>query len=329
MKKRCKIPALLLAGFLLVAGVGCEKEGEDLVMYAPDGAPALAIAKLLFEDTREDGIEYRIVAPTLISSKVTNKQAGKNADFCVLPVTAASKLLGTGVEYQALGTVTHGNLYLLAKEKGFDDLTSLVGKKVGVLQINEVPGLTLKATLNKRGVAWQELQNGGTVSETKVNLVAISAPTAVGTIEADYYLIAEPAASAQKQKGYSIVGDLQALYNGEEGYPQAVLVAKKSLIEERKQFVEELVERVKGAPEFLANASGEQLVSLVSSHLEDEGATTSLKAPLLTAEVTARCGIYFTYAATGAAEMEEFLSALIEVNDRAAAIPSQNFYWKR
>ncbi len=329
MKKRFGVGLLACALTVCLCG-GCNAPQEgDLTVYMPDGAPALALAALMAEDKADDGVCYRVVAPSLIASKVTNKEESKNADLCVLPLTAASKLLGKGDRYQMLGAVTHGNLYLIAKSGvAFSGLYDLVGKKVGVLQINEVPGLTFKATLNKHQVAWQEVNDGG-MSATKVNLVAITGAEAVGVVEADYFLVAEPAATAQAKKGYTIVGDLQALYGGESGYPQAVLVAKKEVLSKRAAWTEEFVAKVENSSAWLNSASGETLVSVVATHLEDEGYATSLKAPLLTAEVVSRCGIRFTYAATCAEEADEFLNLLYAVNNKAVAIPEEGFYWKK
>ncbi len=323
----------VFSSFLVAACLfsGCnggeEQEKEDIVVYMPDGAPAMALAGAMAEDTETDGVEYRVVAPALISSKVTAKKEEENADLCVLPVTAASKLLGDGERYRLLGTLTHGNLYLVAKGEGALDLRALVGKRVGVLQINEVPGLTFKATLNGRNLPWQELKNGGEIAADKVNLLAISGADAVGSVEAEYFLLAEPAATAQAKKGYRIVGDLQELYGEGKGYPQAVLVAKRS-IAEKKEVVEDFLDLVQKSAAWLRTASGEEIVAAVASHIEDSGAATSLKAPLLTAEVVARCGVRFTYAAEDYQEIGDFLTALCEVNDKAAAIPNQNFYWR-
>ena len=325
--------SLVVAGLMLASGfaMACNKEQEDIAVYMPDGAPALALAGLMAEDTDGDGVSYNVVPVSLIASKVTYKEESKNADLCVMPVTAASKLLGNGDRYVMLGAVTHGNLYLLAKDGEVytaDNLSSLVGKKVGVLQINEVPGLTFKATLNKYDIPWQELKSDGTAAVDKVNLVAISGPEAVGAIDADCYMIAEPAASAQAKKGYSIVGDLQSLYGGEKGYTQAVLVAKKSLVEEKSAWTKEFVAKVEGSAEWLSSVSGEQIVAAVAAHMEDKDTETSLKAPLLSSAVLARCGIYFTYAKNCAMETETFLAALLAVNGNAAAIPQQQFYWE-
>ncbi len=331
MKRKISI---VLASLLFAVGfVACGdgKEDKEITVYMPDGAPALALAGMMAEDTKDDGVTYNVVPATAIASKVTYKEEEKNADLCVMPVTAASKLLGNGEKYTMLGAVTHGNLYLIAKdgvEYTAENLSLLVGKNVGVLQINEVPGLTFKATLNKYGIAWQELTNDGTMAEDKVNLVAITGVEAVGAIDADCFMVAEPAATAQGKKGYSIVGDLQALYGGENGYPQAVLVAKKSLVSEKSEWVKEFVSQVELSSEWLLSASGEDIVAAVSAHMEDEGAVTSLKAPLLSSAVLGRCGIYFTYAATCKAEVEGFLNGMLAVNNKAAAIPQEAFYWE-
>ena len=302
---------------------------EEVTVYMPDGAPALALAGLMAEDKEDDGVTYRVVSADLIASKVTNKDETKNADLCVMPLTAASKLLGSGEKYTLLGTVTHGNLYMIAKEGAYtaENLSSLIGKKVGVLQINNVPGLTFKAVLNKYEIPWEPMTNEGTMYEDKVNLIAISGADAVGVVEADCFVVAEPAASAQAKKGYSIVGDLQALYGGENGYPQAVLVAKNEFIEEYSSWTVDFVEKVEAAAIWLTTASGEEIVSAVSAHMEDAGTQTSLKAPLLSAAVLDRCGIRFTYASADVAEINGFLNAMLAVNRDATAIPSENFYW--
>ena len=85
----------------------------------------------------------------------------KNADMCVLPLTAASKLLGKGADYKMVGVVTHGNLFLISKDGEVvtaDTMSALKGKTIGVLKINEVPGLTLKVVLNKFGLEYEEIK---------------------------------------------------------------------------------------------------------------------------------------------------------------------------
>lgn len=125
-------------------------------IYMPDGAPALAMAKFMSESRA--GCDFNVVDASTITTYVTGQSPA--ADLCVLPLNAASKLLGTGEKYTMLGTVTHGNLYLLSTSEetidSAEELKSLAGKKVGTIQINNVPGLTLKLLLKNNGVEYTE-----------------------------------------------------------------------------------------------------------------------------------------------------------------------------
>ncbi len=323
-----KFVTIGLACALALLGGCTPKRGEELVLYAPDGAPALALAGMMAQDTKEDGVEYRVVAPAKIATTVTNKEEDKNADLCVLPVTAASKLLGTGERYTMLGTLTHGNLYIVAKaDAQIDGLDDLVGKTVGTLQMAEVPGLTLKATLNKAGLPWQEYKNGDTRVENKVNLLAITGADAVGTVEADCFLLAEPAVTAQSKKGYSIALDLQRLYGGEAGYPQAVLVAKNSLVKEKNEWLTDFVSKLESSLSWVGGATGAALAETVTAHLEDADYTSALKAPMLSSEVVSRCGLRFSYASADKQEVIDFLTATKGVNDKATELPADGFFW--
>ncbi len=313
---------------------GCQKdipEGEVSV-YMPDGAPALALAGLMAEDTEEDGITYRVVKSDLIASKVTYKAEDKNADFCVMPLTAAAKLLGDGERYALLSVVTHGNLYIISQENvqyTQENLSALKGKKVGVLQLNNLPGLTFKAVLQKSDIEWQELTNDKGMAEDKVNLVAIADANAVDkTSDIDCYVLAEPAVNVQvKTKGFSIVGDLQALYSAENGYPQAVLVAKKAFIEAHEAWTKEFLGKVASSASWLKNATGEQIVGAVSAHMEDKSAGTSLKAPMLTQEVLARCGVWYSSATESKTQVQAFLQTVMGIQANATAMPKEEFFW--
>ncbi len=326
--KVCKTIACWLAGaFCLAGAAGCQDKTDDLTVYMPDGAPALALAGVMAADTEEDGVEYRIVNPTKITSIVTYEKESKNADLCVLPLTAASKLLGSGERYTLLGAVTHGNLYLIAKDgESIASLQTLVGKTVGALQIKEVPGLTFKTVLNKAGVSFQEISQGDSPDPQKVNLLAMAGADQVGVLQADYYLLAEPAVTAQAAKGYAPVGDLQALYGGENGYPQAVLVAKNAVVEERAEWLAEWTESLRDTS-WLTAASGEEILGVLNAHLEDKTAASSWKAAQLNQTTISRCGIRFAYAAAEKDGIADFLGELLQVVPQATATPKEGFFW--
>ena len=330
-----KWTALLCAA---VCGVGCmagltacnkDTMDREVTVYMPDGAPALAMAGLMAQDTEDNGITYFVTKADGIASKVTYKDETQNADFCVMPLNAAAKLLGDGNRYTMLGAVTNGNLYIVSKSETVytrENLSSLVGKKVGVLQINNVPGLTFKTLLNLVGVDWAEVTNDGTMYEDKVNLLPILDATSVGVMDADCFVIAEPAATAQAKKGYNIVGDLQALYGGKDGYPQAVLVAKKEMTEEHSAWTSDFVQDVKDSIEWLKTATGEQIVSAINGHLDNTLQESSLKAPLLTADVIGRCGVRYVPSIDCRQQAKTLLEGFIAINPQSTVLPQAAFF---
>ena len=116
----------------------------------PDGAPALAMAKLIAEgENFGRTVEYAVVASANIGAEVVQERA----DVAVLPVTAASKTIGSGEKYVMLGVVTHGNLYVMSSED-ISSLADLRGKVVGVIGQGQVPDLTFRYLLRKNGVEY-------------------------------------------------------------------------------------------------------------------------------------------------------------------------------
>jgi ABC-type nitrate/sulfonate/bicarbonate transport system substrate-binding protein len=131
----------------------------NVSVYVPDGAPALSIAKMLADDVDfGDGVNvnYNVVSASTIQTYVTG--ANPTADVCILPVNLAVKLLGSGNTYKLLGTVTHGNLYLVSNsgEKiSTSNLSTLKGKRVGVVNLSAVPGLTFKMILKSNNIEYE------------------------------------------------------------------------------------------------------------------------------------------------------------------------------
>ena len=93
-----------------------EDTGSDNFNYTiamPDGAPALALAQLMSENMQFGGtVNYSVVNANTIQTYVTGENP--QAELCVLPVNAAAMALGSGENYKMLGTVTHGNIYILS-----------------------------------------------------------------------------------------------------------------------------------------------------------------------------------------------------------------------
>ncbi len=322
--------------FLLGASTfafGCKNDpvAGDITVYMPDGAPAIALSGLMHADTDEDGVSYRVVDPKWIGGKVTYKDMAENADICVLPITTATQNVGGGDKYQMLGAVTHGNLYMISKntqvQYAAENVSALIGKTVGVLQLASTPGLIFKTVLSKNGVPFQELSGGNQVAADKVNLRSLSSAADMPTLMeegVDVFVLAEPAVTAQSGKGFSCVGDLQAMY-GEGGYPQAVLVAKKSLIEEKRDWLDEFLLSVAESARWATTASGESIVAAVGAHLEDPDYAMTLKAPLLSSGVVLRCGVRFESMGVCKGKTQAFLQSAYEVDARTV-LPAEAFY---
>lgn len=338
-----KHPVSLALGvvFLGAAALGlaaCKQDADTTKtysVYAPDGAPALALVNAI-EDKAEK-FEYHVVDSSTIQTYVTGEEPA--ADFCILPVNAASKILGTGTVYQMLGTVTNGNLFFLSAEDNEnltqDNLSTLVGKSVGVVQLPNVPGLTLQAVLNKYGIDYQIVENGGEKAEDKVNLIAFDPANVTPAGGCDYYLCPEPAAStkikgtASAAKPFRMAGDLQELYGGEEGYPQAVLVAKKTVLEgdkTDKDVVKTMLSYMEESGTYLETVTPETVLSALDG-VRTEGLSASFNANNLTSEVIANCSVRFTTASACKQRVNSFLEELIAVNESAAKAVSDTFFY--
>ncbi len=306
------------------ACVGCGKEKDALRVYMPDGAPALALGLPMYENNDRDGVEYHVVSAQVIQTYVTGNQP--EADVCVLPVNLAAKLLGSGEAYQMAGVVTHGNMYFLAEENTVyteENLSGLVGKTLGVVQLNNVPGLTLKIALNEHGVPFNDMSSGGEARSDAVNLKPVN-PN--GLIGADVYLVPSPEADKHVENtAMEFVGDLQAIYGN--GYPQAVIVAKKSVIESRGEWVESLLSKIDENTEWLKTAPKNTVTNAVAGCLAD-GLTPKFTAESLTDGAIARSGVWFQYMnAQTVLEVEGFLQKMVEIDSTKAAVPNRDFYW--
>ena len=74
-------------------------QGETIDVYAPDGAPALALAQLMNEEMQfgsERRVEYNVVAASTIQTYV---QGDGQAELCVMPLNAAAQALAEASSY--------------------------------------------------------------------------------------------------------------------------------------------------------------------------------------------------------------------------------------
>ncbi len=131
---------------------------DNIKVVMPDGATAVGLAELMSTDVDlGKTVNYEVVNSNAVQGFVTG--ANPRADICVLPLNMAVKLLGGGQNYKLLGTLTHGNLYIVSKsgvKLTSANMSELRGKTVGVIMLAAVPGLTFKVILNEYGIVYSE-----------------------------------------------------------------------------------------------------------------------------------------------------------------------------
>lgn len=326
-----KLIAIIISVLTLSVSIfslsACGKKIEgDYTFVAPDGAPALAIAKFICdnEDFGTDAtFDYKVVSATGINAAVTVDKA----DLVIIPLNAATKLYNADAKnpYQLISVVTHGNFYLMSKTT-LASANDLIGKVVFVPNPGKVPDWTFKSAL------------------TSLNLDFVVSDTAVsGKVAIKYYntpqefkallsmnasaigLVSEPEVSVLKGTGVSVQLDLQEMYDAQKrSYPQAVLLAKKSLVDKYPELVEKIgdafpsnVNWVKENPALAVNA--------VKGKFE----ASTLNPEAITSATVDGCKIYWQSALSAKTEVQNYISKIRNIDQTSANMVGDEFFFSK
>jgi len=304
-------------------GCGVNTDTTDTIeVYAPDGAPALALAKLIAEDMQfEQNVNYTIVSPSNISNTITLN----TADLAILPINAASKLALDGTKYKMLSVNTHGNLFIIGKEAKAS-LGDLKGKVLGVIGQALVPDLTLQYILKSNDIDYIQ---GDEETAGKVTLKYYASATelipAIASGSISYGLLPEPAMTMALSmiSGSQLLFDLQEEW-GVNSYPQAVLLAKTSLIESQPEFITSFLSAMKDNEQWLPLNINDGVLA-INAQVE-EGATPSLVADKITAQVITNCHIEVVNALASKQSVIDYLTAIKTIADNSANIVGDDFF---
>lgn len=324
----CTFAAAASALAFGACGDGNNGNGGGTSLYTvamPDGAPALAAAQLMAEDMQfGKEVTYTVVNANAIGRQVS----GGKADVCILPVNAAAQLAGDGKTYKLLGTVTHGNLYMLSSEHTeeitAENIDTLVGKTVGCIQLDNFVGGVLKMILEENGLDYEVVEEASAAREGVVNLIAVADPATISpSLGYDYYVCAEPLVTVKTEKSaLEVVGDIQALY-GEDGFPQAVMVAKNSVIASDPQFISDICAAVTANSAWLETADTDGIVAAINKNY---GGATSTLGGKLNATVIERCAINFVPAAECRQEVTDFIAKYAKTLGQQLTVADDFFY---
>ena len=310
-------------------GGGSTEYTDPIAIYMPDGAPALAFAQLMDEENKlgKENLSYTVVKADNIGSFVANK----SATVALMPLTGASKLCGDS--YKAISVITHGNIYVIGKGDA-TSLADLKDKKVGVVQLANVPGLTFKYLLSNANVDYSENEEVA----GKVALYGISDPSTVaaalkqGTY--DYVVAPQPAVAnvCKNVEGVSIRIDLNTLYSA-SGFPQAVLVAKNELCAD-SDFIDALTSALGTAADWIKEVNEDgtaknavKAVAAINVHFA-EGAESTLKAPALLPSAITGSNIYVQSVKEASVKtlIKDYINNMIAIEATAAKTITDDFF---
>lgn len=270
MKKKLTAVMLLVAlvlsiGLLTACNKGNNKgNGNDvtLTFAAPEGTPALAIARLITDNKSISGknVNYKIVNPSNIAKEM---QAGLS-DLVIMPVNAGATLINKGADYKLVSVAVDGSLYLVGKSDTATTATTTLtiddikGKKIACIGQQGVPGLVFRYILKENNI--NIVDSPENVSENSVYVQyagdGLQARAAVENKSVDYAVVGEPAATTFKMKfGFNAQMDLQAEYkkvSGKETYPQAGIFVTSSLASDAA-FMDALFTALKASKEWVKN----------------------------------------------------------------------------
>ena len=324
-----KIVTLIMSLMLCVLGltgvVGCKdnNDGDNtLYVYMPDGAPALAMSKLLNDDNQfGTKIDYTVVASSNISNYIINK----TADIAVIPVNMASKILGD--DYKIIATVTNGNLYIVGNTEVYT-LGDLTNEVVGVIGQGNVPDLNFKYLLSSNSI---EYEASDTSVSGKVALRyfadASNLLPMLKTNQMSFGLLPEPAVSKllSMASNFSIKLDIQALWES-GAYPQAVLVAKTELVNNNSELIENVLQELEENEQWAVDNPA-LAVNAVNNNLA-EGVTASLQNTISGATIQ-NCNIDII-SAKNAGEKQRIVGyweKIKTVNANAIGQYSETLFW--
>lgn len=304
------LSALICLSVLIMGGCN---EKEFYTFYCPDGAPALSIAGFISDKENFDAdkpFSYNVVSATEINNAILKE----DADFIIMPLNSATKLYKNAGKsnYKMVSVITHGNFYLMSKTT-LSNAQDLLGKVIYVPQSGKVPDLTLQASLTALQIPFE---SGDTAKEGKVvlNYSLVEASNIVkgmlaGNVGIEIGLIPEPAATNLNAKGFNYQLSLQELYDADaKSYPQAVLMAKESVVKREKELIFNMANAFAENVKFAEN-SPKKAVETIKGIFE----TTSL-ASNLSSNAVKGCNIYWQGASFAEDEVENYIDRIRAIN---------------
>ena len=260
MKKKLSLFLVIVLSLLTVVGCGNNKatqseatknttEIKEISFVAPDGLPAIAVAKLIKEKP-EVKAGYNINYTIEKNSESLGTSVMKSEpDIAIVPSNLAAIVFNKNKEYKIAGTVGFGSFYIGSTNENAT-LEDLKGKEVYNIGKGLTPDIIAKTILKDKGIDVDK-----DINFSYVDGVNELAPIILSG-KTQYAVIPEPALSTVQSKNekFKVILNLneewKKINNSEYGYPQATIIIKKDLCENHKEFVKEFLKQVKAGTEW-------------------------------------------------------------------------------
>lgn len=293
MKKTAMVIVIVLA-FSACIFAGCAH--EEIVCYVPDGAPALAVANIISDGKVGDA---NVTTYVTTGEDVVAKCASGEADMAILPSNAAVKICTQRHDYRMFSVNVYGLLYVVGTRQ-ISTLQELCNNTVYSIGLGNTPEYVFKKILDVNSVAYNDTFTYVSDGTTAVQYVMSG--------QAEFALLGEPAVTnfiqkaASKNKTVYRLFDLQQLWqqatgSEQEGYPQASLIVKNSVLND--SFARALQQKLQQNKQFLLdNIDG------LNALMQQAGSSLDVA---YTAEIIERCNIRFTWASDSKTDLETHL----------------------
>ena len=326
----------LMLSFLLTSSlvVGCSNTQEDnkdeakdvkkvtVNVGAPEGLPAIAIAKLAQENPQikeNYQVKYTLEAT---SDALSTDVMKEGLDIAIVPSNMASIAYNKTSNYQIAGTVGMGSFYLVSSDediKGLD--SSLEGKEVGNIGKGLTPDITVQALLKEKDVDLSKVTfNYSNEASDLVSLLATGKLTTG--------IVPEPALSGLLTKNSDLkvicgVNDTwKDVFKNENGYPQSTLIIKTSFAKENCEFVESFIKSLDENIEW-TNENPKEAGEFAAKF------GVNIKAPLLVKAID-RTNLKFIAIEDSKDDYQKYFEILNSFNAKVLGgkVPDENIFYK-
>jgi len=261
MKKKLSLISVIVLSMLTFIGCGNSNTTQseatkntagikEINFMAPDGLPAIAVAKLIKEKPEvKAGYNINYTIEKSSESLVTSVMKSE-PDIAIVPSNLAATVFNKNKEYKIAGTVGFGSFYIWTTNEN-QTLEDLKGKEVYNIGKGLTPDIIAKTILKDKGIDVDK-----DINFSYVDGVNELAPIILAG-KTQYAIIPEPALSTAQSKNekFNVILDLneewKKINNSQYGYPQSTIIVKKDLSENHKAFVKELLAQVKAGTEWV------------------------------------------------------------------------------